>query len=167
MIRGLSIRQPWPWAILYAGKRIENRTHCSWHGYRGEILVHASKSMTKREHLEAVRFIVRACGYGRRMFPTYEEITGDRAPSLLPGHPWGDSVRLGGIVGRARVIDSILPGGLTSDGDRHPLASDPWYTGDYGLVLDAVRPTRLVPCKGDLGLWIVPPEVLSAVKEAA
>jgi hypothetical protein len=35
----LSIRQPWAWAILYAGKRIENRT---WYtGYRGLIFIHA------------------------------------------------------------------------------------------------------------------------------
>lgn len=37
--RALSIRQPWAWAILYAGKRIENR---NWYtAYRGEVLIHA------------------------------------------------------------------------------------------------------------------------------
>lgn len=37
--RALSIRQPWAWAILYAGKRVENRR---WHtSYRGEVLIHA------------------------------------------------------------------------------------------------------------------------------
>lgn len=35
----LSIRQPWAWAILYAGKRIENRT---WQtAYRGPLFIHA------------------------------------------------------------------------------------------------------------------------------
>ncbi len=37
--RALSIRQPWTWAILYAGKRVENRT---WYtDYRGPIFIHA------------------------------------------------------------------------------------------------------------------------------
>jgi hypothetical protein len=35
----LSVRQPWAWAILYAGKRIENRT---WQTtYRGQLFIHA------------------------------------------------------------------------------------------------------------------------------
>jgi hypothetical protein len=37
----LSIRQPWAWAILHAGKDVENR---SWRtSYRGPLLIHASK----------------------------------------------------------------------------------------------------------------------------
>lgn len=37
--RALSIRQPWTWAVLYAGKRVENRT---WYtDYRGPIFIHA------------------------------------------------------------------------------------------------------------------------------
>ncbi len=35
----LSIRQPWAWAVLYAGKRIENR---GWYtSYRGDLYIHA------------------------------------------------------------------------------------------------------------------------------
>ncbi len=35
----LSVRQPWAWAILYAGKRVENRT---WQtAYRGPLFIHA------------------------------------------------------------------------------------------------------------------------------
>jgi hypothetical protein len=38
-LRALSIRQPWAWAILYGGKRVENR---SWYtAYRGPIYLHA------------------------------------------------------------------------------------------------------------------------------
>ena len=37
--KALSIRQPWAWAIMYAGKRVENR---SWYTpYRGPIFIHA------------------------------------------------------------------------------------------------------------------------------
>jgi hypothetical protein len=41
-MKALSIHQPWAWAILHAGKRVENRT---WQThYRGPLLIHASKS---------------------------------------------------------------------------------------------------------------------------
>lgn len=46
----LSIRQPWAWLILHAGKDIENRT---WQTYqRGWFAIHASKGMTRREYYE-------------------------------------------------------------------------------------------------------------------
>lgn len=39
--RALSIRQPWAWAVLHAGKTVENR---SWPTeFRGLIYVHASR----------------------------------------------------------------------------------------------------------------------------
>lgn len=40
-MKAISIRQPWAWAIIYAGKDVENRT---WHtDYRGPLLIHAGK----------------------------------------------------------------------------------------------------------------------------
>jgi hypothetical protein len=51
----LSIRQPWAWLILYAGKDIENR---DWKTpYRGPSLIHASKSATKQDYQDAIDFI--------------------------------------------------------------------------------------------------------------
>jgi hypothetical protein len=58
--RALSIRQPWAWAILHAGKDVENR------GARavtlgamttGPVAVHASKGMTRDEYEGAARFM--------------------------------------------------------------------------------------------------------------
>lgn len=48
-IRCLSLTRPWPWAILHAGKRIENRQRAdgrmpSLCRYRGPLLLHAAKS---------------------------------------------------------------------------------------------------------------------------
>ena len=41
-INCLTICQPWAWAILHAGKNIENR---KWYSnYRGPLLIHAGKS---------------------------------------------------------------------------------------------------------------------------
>lgn len=47
-MRTLSIRQPWAWLILHAGKDVENR---EWRtSYRGPLLVHAGKGMTRDEY---------------------------------------------------------------------------------------------------------------------
>lgn len=56
----LSVRQPWAWAIIHAGKDIENR---SWqavnHGLnrRGRVAIHAAKGITEREYLDAAEFM--------------------------------------------------------------------------------------------------------------
>src|SRR3990167_9411398 len=47
-MKALSIRQPWAWLILHAGKDIENR---GWPtSFRGRFLIHASKGMTRAEY---------------------------------------------------------------------------------------------------------------------
>lgn len=50
-IPALSIRQPWAWLILHAGKDVENRTWAS--RYRGPLLVHAGKRPDTEAYLAA------------------------------------------------------------------------------------------------------------------
>lgn len=38
-MKALTVRQPWAWAILHAGKRIENRTRRT--NFRGRFYIHA------------------------------------------------------------------------------------------------------------------------------
>ncbi|MEH2033227.1 MAG: ASCH domain-containing protein [Nostoc sp.] len=53
-MKALSVRQPWAWAIIYALKDIENR---GWPiNYRGDILIHAAKTCTKKEYQSAREF---------------------------------------------------------------------------------------------------------------
>ena len=81
----LSIRQPWAWLILYAGKDIENRDWPTKH--RGPFLIHASKGMTRDEYENGLN--------------TLDEIR----PSLaLP--PFEDLPR-GGIVGSVILADCV------------------------------------------------------------
>lgn len=56
----LSIRQPWAWAILHAGKDIENRDWAT--RFRGPFLVHAGKGCTRDEYEDAVDFIQMTTG---------------------------------------------------------------------------------------------------------
>lgn len=80
----ISIRQPWAWAILHAGKPVENR---SWStNIRGPICIHAAKGMTLDEYYEASQFIA-TLGMNDIPFP-------------------GDMQR-GGIIGVADLVDCV------------------------------------------------------------
>ena len=80
----LSIRQPWAWAIIHAGKDIENR---DWPTkFRGPVCIHAAKGMTTAEHEDAARFM------------HFER--GIVAPLFV------HTVR-GGIIGTAEVVDCV------------------------------------------------------------
>ena len=59
--KALSVRQPWAWAILHAGKDVENRSAAALRHMRIEpfssIALHASKGMTRDEYEEAAEFM--------------------------------------------------------------------------------------------------------------
>jgi hypothetical protein len=88
MMRELSIRSPWWWAILHAGKDIENR---DWPTrYRGRVLIHASKWFGRQDIIDDMAFIRRASG-------TTEP------PVML-----GDFRTIGGhLVGTVEIVDCV------------------------------------------------------------
>jgi hypothetical protein len=54
-MKALSIRQPWAWLIIHAGKDIENR---EWRtSFRGPVLIHASKTMTRADYEACCLFV--------------------------------------------------------------------------------------------------------------
>jgi len=83
-MKALSIRQPWAWLIIHAGKDIENRNWKSH--YRGPLLIHASSGLTRREY-DAVRFWVSQFHHG--MIPSFE------------------AMQRGGVVGMVDVVDCV------------------------------------------------------------
>ena len=149
--RALTITQPWADAILRGGKRVENRT---WKGlvYRGEVFLHAASGLT----------------------PAADSFIQHRGIEWSP--PPFDKLTRGAIVGVARIVDVIMPGGFEHLGSgfmpsqasdrRHRLAGDDWYMGGFALVLDEVDVlVKPVWCKGSLGLWRVPFEIEDAVRK--
>lgn len=142
-MKALSIRQPWAWAILHAGKDIENR---DWKGrnpglrFRGRFLIHASKCMTLREYDDFFIFAGSMSRSDRRTFP-YELVL-----------PAPEDLDKGGIVGIGRIVDVVTA------------SASPWFTGKYGLVLADVRPLPFVPCAGKLGFFDVPAGVMTALR---
>ena len=115
----LSVRQPWAWAIIHAGKNIENRTkgffgmkpHSS---YCRPIAIHASSGMTRAEYLEGADFMV---------------TLGIKCP--VPA----DLIR-GAIIG-AVTVTSILN-----------KSHSPWFFGPFGLVLSMPTRCDPIPSKG-------------------
>ena len=122
----LSIRQPWAWLIINGGKDIENR---GWPTrFRGRVLIHASKGMTRHEWSNAWEF---ASG------------SGASPKAFMAGMTLG-SIDRGGIIGSVEIVDCV-----TESASR-------WFVGKYGFVLRDPRPTPFVPYKGRLGFFDIP-----------
>jgi hypothetical protein len=125
-MKAISIRQPWAWLIVNGYKDIENRTWAT--KYRGLLLIHASKGMTRSEY-DDVEF-----------FLTFHDLPAVRAIKL----PLFEDLERGGVVGVSRVVDCVL------SRDRF----SPWHMeGQFGFHLQNSRPLSFVACKGALGLF--------------
>lgn len=133
----LSIRQPWAWLILHAGKNIENR---DWKTkVRGRVLVHAAKGMTQDEWGNAWLF---ASGSGA-------------TPKALEAGLTRLNIERGGIVGSVEIV-----GCVTASASR-------WFVGRYGFVLRDPLPLPFTPCKGQLGFFEVPERALTQLAECS
>lgn len=127
----LSVRQPWTWAIIHAGKPVENRDWKSGNPglkFRGPVCLHASAGMTRAEYADARHFIL---SIGIADVPAFEEL------------------QRGGIVGVTNIVDVVT---------AH--ASD-WFFGPVGLVLEDTRPVDFIPVKGALGFFDWRPRVIT------
>lgn len=121
----LSIRQPWAWLILHAGKDIENR--CWPTRFRWRVLVHAAKGMTLDEWSSAWTF---AAG------------SGASAKALEAGIT-SKNIERGGIVGSVEIVDCVRA------------STSPWFVGEYGFVLRNPQPLPFRPWRGQLGFFEV------------
>jgi hypothetical protein len=131
MIPCISIRQPWAWLILHGGKDIENR---NWPTkFRGRILVHAAKGMTRDEWAAAWDF---AAGSGA-------------SPKALAAGVKFDNIDRGGIVGSVELVDCVRE------------SASRWFVGDYGFVLRDPRPLPFIHYRGMLGIFGVPESVVA------
>lgn len=126
MTKALSIRQPWAWLIVNGYKDIENR---NWPTrLRGEILVHASKGMTREEYTDVAYFLAYNAGIFERKIklPAYEEL------------------ERGGVVGKVTITDCVK------------VSQSPWFFGKYGFCLTDAKPLPFTPFKGALGFFDIP-----------
>ena len=120
----LSVRQPWCWALIHAGKDVENRSEAAVrHGMRAQvgkrISIHASKGMTREEYDSARDFMAGI---------------GVECPAA------GDLLR-GGIIGSAFLASVV---------DEH---ISPWFFGPRGLCLIRPEPVPFIGASGELGMF--------------
>jgi hypothetical protein len=134
MVRALSIRQPWAWLIINAGKDIENRKWFS--KYHGPLLIHAGKGMTRAEYDDVAAWLA-----------SRPELAHIRLPAR-------EHLERGGIVGMVNMYGSVNrsdsswffgPNGLVFAGAR-PLPFTP-YKGQLGFfrVPDELLPVEHRP----------------------
>lgn len=146
-MRALTVRQPWAWAIVHGGKNVENRTRNIAGGYRGPVAIHAGLQADE--------------------------------PALrdLPARPpeWVTAPRVfyyGVFLGVVDLVDvhHQVGSGARNDCCDSPWA-DAWYHGRGSLVhLVLANPRPLpepIPCRGRLGLWTPPADVLEQLREVA
>ena len=123
-MRALSIRQPWAWLIVNGHKDIENREWST--SFRGQILVHAGKTMTRKYYAEVVESLQYQFGADAPPVPAF------------------DQLERGGVVGSARIVACIAR------------SDSPWFQGPFGFLLTAARPLPFVEFKGALSFFDVP-----------
>jgi hypothetical protein len=131
-MKALSIRSPWWWFILHAGKDIENRDWAT--KFRGTVYLHAGKWWRPDE----VRDDGETAAAITRIFPN-EKYKGAEIT-------WAAMKASGGcIVGKVDIIDCVS------------VSSSPWFFGRYGFVLaNPVALDKPIPFKGALGFFDVP-----------
>ena len=134
----LSVRQPWAWAIIHAGKDVENR---DWRKpnpgmrFRGRVAIHASSGMTRDE---------------------YHAIMPPSAPPIPSAH----LLVRGAIIGHVQIMDVIRD----PDGD---MITSRWFHGPVGLMLHDPVAIEPIPCAGALGFFEWRKNLTTAVTQPA
>lgn len=126
----VSLFQPWPWAVIYLNKNVENRTWAT--KYRGPILLHAGLRFRPAEVRENMLRCIGLASLG--VIQTLKD-------SFTVEHL---KAQTGGIVGMVTIKDCV--------------AGSPSIWAEDGLVhwlLDEPKPLPFYPCKGRLGLFPV------------
>lgn len=125
-MKALSIRQPWAWLILHAGKDIENSTWPT--AFRGRVLIHASKNMTRAEYAAAVIFVMSISEHFDQdsfRFPKFNSLRAE----------------MGGIVGSVEIVGCVQA------------ARSPWFCGPHGFKLALPQVLPFQPCAGALSFF--------------
>lgn len=136
----LSIRQPWAWAIIHAGKDVENR---SWTTkVRGRVLIHAGIYAPKKGDVDE---------FNRTFISAVPDEEARRR--VLPRWTEALSFERGGIVGSVEIVDCVTD---------YP---SPWFFGPYGFVLRDPRPLPFIPLRGRLGFFDAAHEVMNQLRE--
>ena len=126
--KAISIRQPWAWAIVHAGKDIENRDWST--RYRGPVCIHAAKGMTKDE------FYIKGEGgfdapyfgkiLGTTFQPTREGHAAGETLTLIAKDPLEAALRYGRRTGNCACCGRLLTNHTSIDAGIGPICKAKW-----------------------------------------
>lgn len=133
----LSVRQPWSWAIIHAGKDVENRSdaairHMDFRRVH-RLAIHASKGMTQDEYEHARAFM----------------------GSIGVNCPLAADLLRGGVIGSVAVIGIVKNSG------------SPWFFGPRGILLKSPEPCEFSAGPGAFGLFDWAPKEGAAAETPA
>lgn len=143
-VRAITVKQPWAWAIAHGGKTVENRSRGT--AYRGPLLIHAGLVWSQRGE------------YDPRVRAAWNGLHPQLAGSLgFTEHPTGAVIAVAQLVDAHPDANCCRPWGeseyLEASGRRRTVV--------HHLVLEDVVPLpEPVPCRGALGLWRPPADVV-------
>ena len=145
-LRALTLWRPWPHAIFYGGKRIENRPWKPWERIIGHyIALHAGLKYDANGAEDM------------RELGLYDP----------PGDEWCPR---GCIVGVARIVGYVEEKeGVFFDqvGPEFNVDEKVWFSGPFAWKLDDVVPFMSpVKAKGAQGLWVVSDDIRKQVRQA-
>lgn len=139
-MKAITVRQPWAWAIIHAGKDVENRTRNLAGTYRGPLAIHASKTCLEDDFYDV-----------QDLLPDDVEI-----PHRLA---------YGCVIGVVNLLD-VHYGSFEDGCPSSTTLCSPWAVdGAHHLVLATPRPLP-IPSQypGRLGLWDLPAHLLRGVQ---
>jgi hypothetical protein len=151
-VPAISLRQPWPTAVLFYGKDVENRSNWPFK-YRGPLIIHASKS---KPYAAQIEWMVEAAKTDGIAAEDLEMFANGSYPLALP---------FGKIVAVVNLAEVFRPEDEVPE--EHPLSESPW-TGeesDYWLYLKDVTGVKTVSFKGAVGMFKVPYEIAALLEE--
>jgi len=144
-IRGLTLHQPWAYAITWADKRIENRSWRYAPTYQGWIAIHAGASTgTRDDYQYAINLVAKLANL----------------PIDIVTH---------GAEERSAILAVARLASVCSDSFDMPdvvCGCGPWaFPRSRHFHLTEVHALqRPVPCKGAQKLWHLPPAVAEAIE---
>lgn len=125
----ISLKQPWATLLALGEKKIETR---SWSTkYRGEIYIHASKTVDKRAcNEETCKKVLNLHGYNSENLPT------------------------GVIIAKCTIVDIRKTEDVRNVISEHELTFGDYSPNRYGWLLDEIEELDTpILAKGKLGLW--------------
>lgn len=152
-MKALSLTQPWATLVAIGAKRVETR---SWPtNYRGPLAIHAAKTFPRwaRDLCDELPFA-----------DALWDFLPDGTAASLPRGAIVAVARLAGCVRFTQSRSYQLPDGVSLKlevGDSEYAFGD-ITPGRYGFILsDVLRLVEPIPCRGALGLWTPPADVLA------